>query len=86
MRPGAVLSISLSLCLIGVCTQAQQNPTTNLSLHDRVWIATQIYASVNSNFAHWSAVRGLDLQSSKHTLIKLPPRKIADALIWRRLS
>lgn len=61
MRPSAVLVISLSLCLIGVRTHAQQNrANSKLSLHDRLWIATQIYASVNSNFAHWRAVRSLD--------------------------
>ena len=52
MRPSAVLAISLTLFLIGVRTHAQQNPASpELSLHDRVWIATQIYASVNANFA-----------------------------------
>ena len=61
MRFGAVVAILLSLCLTGVRTHAQQkSASAKLSLHDRVWIATQIYASVNSNFAHWRAVRSLD--------------------------
>jgi len=38
----------------------QNSGSEKLSLHDRIWIATQIYAAVHTYFGHWQAVRDLD--------------------------
>lgn len=36
-------------------------PNAKLSLHDRVWIATQIYSSIRTYFGQWRGVPDLDL-------------------------
>ncbi len=55
-----VLGIA-SLCLMAICATAQQSTVNpKLLLRDRVWIATQIYSSVTTKFAHWRAVPDLD--------------------------
>ena len=42
-------------------TAQDQTNSAKLSLHDRVWIATQIYSAINTYFGHWRAVPELDL-------------------------
>jgi carboxyl-terminal processing protease len=60
MKPSAVLVFSLLLSF-GVDAQAQSaSASPKILLHDRIWIATQIYSSISANFAHWRAVPNLD--------------------------
>ncbi len=56
MKVSVAVSIAF-LCVSSIYATAQQN-TANpaLSLHDRVWTATQIYSAILTNFAHWRAV------------------------------
>ena len=60
MKPSAVLVFCFVLCF-GVVAQAQSASTSpKVLLHDRIWIATQIYSSISANFAHWRGVPNLD--------------------------
>jgi len=58
------LSIALSIAFLfagSIYATAQQNTADpTLSLHDRVWTATQICSAILTNVAHWRAVPNLD--------------------------
>ncbi|MGA8730857.1 MAG: S41 family peptidase [Terracidiphilus sp.] len=55
----------IALCLIAPCSQAfaGDGSAPALSLNDRVYIASRIYASLN-NFAHWQNAPNLDVDAA----------------------
>jgi carboxyl-terminal processing protease len=56
------IGLCLSLCFTNLAVKAQdQTKSAKLSLHDRGWIATQIYSAITTYFGHWRAVPELDL-------------------------
>jgi carboxyl-terminal processing protease len=58
---GNVAVLMAYLCVSQIYVTAQQNnANTKLSMHDRVWTATQIHSAVVMNFAHWRAIPDLD--------------------------
>ena len=62
MRLLGVCTLHVALCFTVIGAFAQQKVVdSSLSLHDRIWIATQIYSAINTYFGHWRAVPDLDL-------------------------
>lgn len=56
------IELCLSLCFTNLAVKAQdQTKGAKLSLHDRGWIATQVYSAITTYFGHWRAVPELDL-------------------------
>jgi carboxyl-terminal processing protease len=43
---------------------AQGDSATRVSVSDRMWIASKIYASIQSYFGHWQGVPGFDLDAT----------------------
>lgn len=70
MRAIRVGAIGVVLCLVASTVSAQENHgNEKLSLHDRVWIATQIYDAIHTYFGHWQAVRDLDFDKEFETYL-----------------
>jgi carboxyl-terminal processing protease len=40
------------------------NPDPGISARDKLWIASKIYASIESRFGHWQAIPGFDLDKA----------------------
>jgi carboxyl-terminal processing protease len=56
-----VAVLTASLCVSSLyATPQEKTANPKLSLHDRVWIATQIHSAIVMNFAHWRGVPNLD--------------------------
>lgn len=63
MRPARCFAAAaLALLSFAPCARARQAPPPP-SLEERAFIASKIYSSVNTYFAHWQAVPGLDFDA-----------------------
>src|SRR5690348_2908377 len=62
--PRAFLCLALIILSALVTTSGQSDEQSQLSLADRVLVASKIYASIPIYFAHWQNVPGLDLDAA----------------------
>jgi hypothetical protein len=69
VKPTAILVFSFLFCFGAAAQDRSASDSPKLSLHDRVWIATQIYSSVSANFAHWRGVPNLDFDKEFHSYL-----------------
>jgi carboxyl-terminal processing protease len=69
VKPTAILVFSLLFCFGAAAQDRSASDSPKLSLHDRIWIATQIYSSVSANFAHWRGVPNLDFDKEFHSYL-----------------
>jgi len=64
MRPRsyyAICAIGLLFLIGGEAPAQEKTAEAKLPLHDRVWIAAQIYSAINVYFGHWRGVPELNL-------------------------
>lgn len=64
MRPRsyyAICAIGLLFLIGGEAPAREKTSEAKLPLHDRVWIAAQIYSAINVYFGHWRGVPELNL-------------------------
>ena len=65
----ALLVLALLIPVASVTTSAQKDAKAELSLAERVLVASKIYASIPIYFAHWQNVPGLDLDDAYKTYL-----------------
>jgi hypothetical protein len=72
--PQMLLELAMLFCVAAIPSAAQstagQSENSTVSLHDRVWIASQAYSDIQTYFGHWRAVPDLDFDKK---LFQNPP-------------
>lgn len=68
-----LLGLAIFFSLAAIPLPAQSSPgqaaASTVSLHDRVWIASQVYSDIQTYFGHWRAVPDLDFDKEFQSYI-----------------